>query len=74
MFDNWENYNKNYQTDIMGEVKIINTTIDEYKNPYDYENQTTAPVDYTLKNVYTSIGDDFIVLLEPILTGMKNTL
>lgn len=44
----------------MGEVKIINTTIDEYKNPYDYENQTTAPVDYTLKNVYTSIGDDFI--------------
>ena len=60
VFDDWESYAKNYQTDTAGNLNLINTTIDEYKNSMDYENNTTAPVNYTYKNIYTAIGDDFI--------------
>ncbi|WP_407409137.1 C1 family peptidase [Methanobrevibacter sp.] len=34
IFENTENYNKNYQTDISGIVNIVNGTYDAYKNQY----------------------------------------
>lgn len=34
IFENTQNYNKNYQTDISGLVNIVNGTYDAYKNQY----------------------------------------